>query len=82
MKLFVFTLSIIVCTLFSWQVNAQKKSGRYSLSGKVTDASGAPLAGASVYIPDLQIGNVAGDKGNYIINDIPSCTYLVEIKFI
>ena len=82
MKLFVFTLIMIVCTLFSWQVNAQKKSGRYSLSGKVTDASGAPLAGASVYISDLRIGNVAGDKGNYIINDIPSGTYLVEIKYI
>jgi len=82
MKLFVFTLIIITCTLFSWQVNAQKKSGRYSLSGKVTDGSGAPLAGASVYISDLRIGNVADDKGNYVINDIPSGIYLVEIKYI
>ena len=82
MKIFQFILTICVCTLLSIQVNAQKKAARYSLSGKITDTSGSPLSGASAYIPDIRKGSIADASGNYQINDIPSGTYLVEIKFI
>jgi len=82
MKKFQFILTICICTILSIQVNAQKKTARYSLSGKVTDTSGSPLSGASAYIPDIRKGSIADASGNYQINDIPSGTYLVEIKFI
>ncbi len=75
-------LTICIGAFLSMPVNAQKKSARYSISGKVTDASGSPLAGASAYIPDLGIGNIADANGHYVIKDIPLGTYLVEIKFI
>jgi iron complex outermembrane receptor protein len=82
MKIFLFILTISTFTLLSFSVDAQKNSSRYSLSGKITDTSGAAMAGASVYISDLRKGSVSDANGNYQINDIPSGTYVVEIKFI
>jgi iron complex outermembrane receptor protein len=82
MKKFHFIIVTCVFTFIAIQANAQKNSNRYSLSGKVTDASGSPLSGASIYIADLRKGSIADANGNYLINGIPSGTYLVEIKFI
>ncbi len=54
-----------------------------SLSGKVSEKkSGAPLAGATVYIPDLKIGAVADSAGHYSFKSLPSGTYLVEVRFV
>ncbi len=64
------------------RLNAQKNSIRYSLSGKITDTSGAALAGASVYIADLKKGSITDENGNYHINNVPSASYVVEVKFI
>jgi iron complex outermembrane receptor protein len=82
MKTFQFILTISLCIFFSIQVKAQKKSVRYSLSGKITDAKGVPLAGASVFISDLRTGSIADANGNYQITNIPTGTFLVEIKYI
>ncbi len=71
-------LSLFLC----FHVSAQKNSERYSLTGKISSATGSPLAGASVYVPDIRKGSVADVNGKYEINNIPSGTYLVEIKFI
>ncbi len=73
---------ICVFTFLSVTVSAQKNSARYSLSGKITDTSGMPLAGASAYIPDIRKGSIADNNGIYTITNIPAGTYLVEIKFI
>ncbi len=77
-----FIIIIIASSIFSFSANAQKKSARYSLSGKITDTSGAPLAGASVYIPDLKKGSIADVNGNYDLTNVPAGSYLVEIKYI
>jgi len=54
-----------------------------SLSGKVSEKkSNAPLAGATVYIPDLKIGAVADADGHYSIKSLPSGSYLVEVRFV
>ncbi len=82
MKTILFILTITTFFCFANPANAQKKSERFSLSGKITDTSGAPLQGASVYIADLKKGSVADVNGNYQINNIPGGTYEVEIKFI
>src|SRR6185312_16545737 len=71
-----------MCSLVSFSVNAQKNSARFSISGKITDTSGSPMSGASVYISDLRKGDVSDANGNYQIDNIPSGTYAVEVKFI
>jgi iron complex outermembrane receptor protein len=82
MKFFQPILIVFTGLLLSLTSSAQKNSDRFSLSGKVNTTTGAPLAGASVYIPDMRKGSIADATGNYHINNIPPGTYLVEIKFI
>jgi len=51
-----------------------------SLRGNVTDsASHQPLAGASVYFPQLKLGAVTDTKGNYKIAPLPKGAYSVEL---
>ncbi|HXB94201.1 MAG TPA: TonB-dependent receptor plug domain-containing protein, partial [Puia sp.] len=52
--------------------------GSGSLSGHVTDSHGAPVSGATVYIPDLKLGVIADTAGYYRFNTLPSGRYLVE----
>lgn len=82
MKIFLSIIILSTALQLPFFVNAQKNSLRYSLSGEITDTSGSPLPGASVYITDLKKGTIADENGKYQINNIPSGTYLVEVKYI
>jgi iron complex outermembrane receptor protein len=52
--------------------------GSGTLSGHITDNLGAPLPGATVYIPDLKLGVIADSAGYYRFNNLPSGRWLVE----
>ena len=41
-----------------------------TIRGKVTDADGAPLPGANIYVPVVGVGAAADMEGNYIILNI------------
>src|SRR5882757_9933297 len=75
-----------LCLLGSLYINAAGLPGTGttgSLAGKVLEKkSNAPLAGATVYIPDLKIGAVADAEGHYSFKSLPSGTYLVEVRFV
>lgn len=73
---------LVVFTLFVQPLKAQKNSNQFSLSGISSTIDGKPLAGTSIYIPDLRKGSIADANGNYIIKNIPSGTYLIEVKYI
>jgi iron complex outermembrane receptor protein len=63
----------------------KKKNRSFSgiLSGKVTDKSnGTPLAGVSIYIPDLKVGAVTDAAGNYTLKYLPAGSFLVEARMI
>ncbi|MGB3153908.1 MAG: TonB-dependent receptor [Chitinophagaceae bacterium] len=63
---------------FLTNVIAQPK---LSLSGKITDAkTGEPLAGASIYFPDLRTGAACNSDGFYIISNIAAGKYLIEVS--
>jgi iron complex outermembrane recepter protein len=68
-------LFFLVLSLFSgFCLSAQ------SLSGTVTDStSHQPLAGASIYFPQLKKGVIADANGNYKIAPLPKGTYRVEL---
>jgi iron complex outermembrane recepter protein len=61
---------------------AASSPGTGSLSGRITEKSGTPLPGASIYIPDLKLGVVADTGGYYRFNSLPSGKYLIEAHFI
>lgn len=53
-----------------------------SLTGIVTDAkTGLALQGAVVTIPDLKLGTLTDSMGKYGFKNLPSGTFLVEVKF-
>lgn len=76
---------LIICLLAStstFSAGAQKNNHRFALSGNISNQFDSALAGASVYISDLKKGSVADNNGHFELNNIPSGTYLVEVKFI
>ena len=56
---------------------------KVTLSGKVTAAAtGSPLQGASIYIPDLREGTISDANGNYILHNIPPGNFLVQVGYV
>jgi iron complex outermembrane receptor protein len=54
-----------------------------TVGGRITDAvSGSPLAGVTLYIPDLKLGAVSGGDGTYLIRNLPSGAYVISISMI
>lgn len=53
-----------------------------TLIGTVIDSkTSLPLPGATIYLPDIKIGAIADDKGNYKIQSLNSGKYLVEVSY-
>src|SRR5271165_5458809 len=67
------TVPLMVCSSAGAQV---------SLSGKITESKNhSKLAGAIVYIADLNTSAASDSLGNYILRNIPAGAYLVQISF-
>lgn len=85
-------LSFIICLACSPQLFARNPKfhlrdahliGGFTLTGKVTEQdNGQPLAGASIYVPDLKVGTITDKDGNYQLKDLPSGSYLVMIQYV
>lgn len=52
------------------------------IRGKVTDETGAPLQGASVFLPSVSLGKTTDSEGNFSFENIPDKRYAIEISFI
>src|SRR5262245_49524868 len=53
------------------------------LHGKISDgADHQPIAGATIYIPDLKKGAVSNNEGFYEIEHLPKGKFLVQFKFV
>jgi iron complex outermembrane receptor protein len=85
-----FYIFFTACSITVYQrLQAQNNTGAVSnkreasLSGIVTDKkTGLPMAGTTVYIPDLKIGAVADSSGVYQFKSLPPGSYLFEIRFV
>ncbi len=53
-----------------------------TLTGRVTDTTGAPLAGARVIIVGTRFGAGSGADGRYVIANVPAGTYRVQARLI
>ena len=54
-----------------------------TLQGKISDqANQQPVAGATVYIPDLKKGAVSDVNGFYKLEHLPKGKFLVQFKFV
>lgn len=63
----------------SGSMAGQRLSG--VITGRVTDAGGAPMAGASVVIESLKAGVAADNDGRYALRGLRDGTYSLSISF-
>ena len=62
---------------------ANTKTGNGEITGSVANlATGRPIAGATISIPDLKITAVADEGGHYMLRRLPKGSYLVQITAI
>ena len=71
---------VFLFTLFPLLTHAQ--SSRGTVSGTVTDADGAPLAGAQIVDPSLQRGTTTGPDGQFALDGLPTGAHTLEIRFV
>ncbi|MCD4698237.1 MAG: TonB-dependent receptor [Bacteroidales bacterium] len=71
-------ITFMICFLMPFFGTAQNK-----VSGTITDKeTGELLTGATVYVPELSKGAVAGSKGFYQLKNLPSGRITLEFSFI
>jgi len=72
-------LPVFILLMTCNAVSGQRPSG--TLTGRVTDAEGHPLAGASVVIESLMTGVATDNDGRYALRSLREGTYAVRISF-
>ena len=80
MKKILIILFSLLFVASSWADNMG--SQHTNLSGKITDIHGEPIIGATVYFAELKTGAVTDTVGNYILDNLPRRTMLVQITAI
>ena len=70
------TFLLLVLVASSWGAHAQ------TISGRVVDADGGPLAGAHVLLPALEYGAATGVDGTFRLAAVPPGTYRLEVHHI
>lgn len=76
MKRILLLLTVLV-SIGSQAVIAQT----HKLSGRVLDENGQPLPGATVVVKGSNIGTVADDNGNFVINNVPNAGAKIKINY-
>ena len=65
---------VLVSTLLSFSQRAVK--------GKVTDESGAPLQGATVFIKSESKGETTDRNGKFVIDGLTRTVYQIEVSYV
>ncbi|MEO6638306.1 MAG: TonB-dependent receptor plug domain-containing protein, partial [Ginsengibacter sp.] len=77
------TSLLYIAILYFINATAQKNQERFSFAGVITATStGAPLAGATIYMADLKKGTVSNAAGHFQLANIPAGAYLTEVRFV
>ncbi|MGD8496859.1 MAG: carboxypeptidase-like regulatory domain-containing protein, partial [Gemmatimonadales bacterium] len=81
-RAFLSSLATAVLALFvAGPLFGQASTGK--VQGRVVDeATGAPIAGASVTVVGSTIGNLTNDQGYYFLNEVPAGLQTVRAEFI
>ncbi|MEP7142166.1 MAG: TonB-dependent receptor [Ferruginibacter sp.] len=92
MRIIIPSLFLLIFLSYHKSIPAQAITGKKPVKGSAVSAGGlsgkvfdkkwnTPLAGASIYIPDLKTGVVADSGGHYFFKTLPPGTYLVEVHY-
>lgn len=72
-------LIILGTTLISWRTSAQELT---TVKGTVKDTNNEPLAGANVFIKQLNKGTTTDFDGNYVLEDVPLGNQSITASYI
>jgi len=76
-----FYILLLLCV--SMFAKAKTATGIGSITGSITDkTTGLPIYGATIFIPDLNIGTSTDEKGNYLLKQLPEGEYLMQVTAI
>ena len=76
MKLFKSTIILIVlCSIIVAGTDG-------TIRGQVKDTEGSPIPGVQIFVPELAMGAIADQNGNYIILNLPVGIYDVKVMMI
>src|ERR1700749_1160376 len=76
---FIRLLYILILLSVCAPVSAYAKTDTRQVTGKITDkATGLPVVGATVSIPDLKIGTSTDANGNFTLKQLPRGRYLIQ----
>jgi len=71
---------ILLLLLFFTSALAVPITGNRKITGKITDkATGLPITGVTVSIPDLKIGTSTNTNGIYLLKQLPRGEYLIQV---
>lgn len=72
-------MPVFIILMTCHAVSGQRHSG--TITGRVTDAGGYPLAGASVVLESLMTGVATDNEGRYALRGLREGTYAVRISY-
>ena len=79
----VFQMLLVVLVSMCVSASAKTSSNKVVLHGIVTDAiDGLPVAGASIYFPQLKQGAVTNAEGQYTVKDLPAVKTTVQVTYV
>ena len=74
-------LLIIISIIVAFNASAEVTTTlQTSIQGKITDKSGEPLVGVSIYLPDLKTGTITNTDGFYKIENLPKKVLLFQLN--
>lgn len=72
--------AVFAATLLAW-VPLEAQTG--TVTGEVRNAAtGQPIAGAQINIPELNIGMLTNNVGRYVLVSVPAGTHTVQVQYI
>ncbi|HEY5592452.1 MAG TPA: TonB-dependent receptor [Paludibacter sp.] len=76
-KIYIILLSIFTIVNL-WADNTG--SSHTVLQGRITDDKGDPVIGVGIYFPEMKTGAITDSEGNYIIDNLPLRTLLIQVN--
>jgi iron complex outermembrane receptor protein len=70
-------VSVFLVLFLLFKVNAQNQ-----ITGVVNDTSTQPLAGATIFLPELNKGTTANQAGEFLITNLPTGKIKIQFSFI
>ncbi|PIV60346.1 MAG: hypothetical protein COS14_04980 [Bacteroidetes bacterium CG02_land_8_20_14_3_00_31_25] len=74
MKKIIFLVLMVIFYQISYAQNVMK--------GKITDQNNEPLAGTTIFLPELNKGTVANQDGEYVLKNLPNGKLKIQFSFI